>query len=172
MSNCDPPKHTRIRRLNLRSFSARRIAGLEPKVRAKAAELINGLLRHDEFDLVAGLTFPLPAYMIFTLIGFPPEDLEMLKSWCANRTLFSWGRPCWPRRRPTWSWWRASSCPSRRTSPSGAAGRPSIGLNPPLTGETTTIGPLDPPAAGMANVEPCRTRAEPTDGPPGKTVIT
>jgi cytochrome P450 len=31
--------------------------------------------------------------MIFSLIGFPPADLEMLKSWCGNRTLFSWGRP-------------------------------------------------------------------------------
>jgi hypothetical protein len=93
MSNCDPPKHTRIRRFNLRSFSARRIAILEPKVRAKADELIDDLLDDAEFDLVAGLTFPLPAYMIFTLIGFPAEDLEMLKGWCANRTLFSWGRP-------------------------------------------------------------------------------
>jgi hypothetical protein len=93
MSNCDPPKHTRIRRYNLRSFSARRIAVLEPQVRAKADELIESLLRDEEFDLVEGLTFPLPAYMIFTLIGFPAEDLELLKSWCGKRTLFSWGRP-------------------------------------------------------------------------------
>lgn len=93
MSNCDPPKHTRIRRYNLRSFSARRIAVLEPKIQAKAEELVDSLLRDNEFDLVAGLTFPLPAYMIFTLIGFPAEDLELLKSWCGNRTLFSWGRP-------------------------------------------------------------------------------
>ena len=93
MSNCDPPKHTRIRRFNLRSFSARRIALLEPKVRDQAERLIAALPAEGQFDLVAGLTFPLPAYMIFTLIGFPPRDLEMLKSWCGNRTLFSWGRP-------------------------------------------------------------------------------
>jgi len=36
MSNCDPPKHTRIRRHNLRAFSARRTAALEPRVRAAA----------------------------------------------------------------------------------------------------------------------------------------
>jgi cytochrome P450 len=93
MSNCDPPKHTRIRHYNLRSFSSRRIAVLEPKVRDKADELIRSLRKEGEFDLVPGLTFPLPAYMIFSLIGFPPADLEMLKSWCGNRTLFSWGRP-------------------------------------------------------------------------------
>jgi hypothetical protein len=93
MSNCDPPKHTRIRRFNLRTFSARRIRILEPKIQAQAERLIAALPRQGEFDLVAGLTFPLPAYMIFTLIGFPEDDLEMLKGWCGNRTLFSWGRP-------------------------------------------------------------------------------
>jgi len=93
MSNCDPPKHTRIRRYNVRSFSARRLAALEPRVRDKAAELIDAMLLDPEFDVVAGLTFPLPAYMIFSFIGFPAEDTELLKSWCGNRTLFSWGRP-------------------------------------------------------------------------------
>jgi hypothetical protein len=93
MSNCDPPEHTRIRRFNMRSFSARRIGILEPKVRAQAKRLIDELPGQDQFDLVAALTFPLPAFMIFTLIGFPAEDTEMLKGWCTNRTLFSWGRP-------------------------------------------------------------------------------
>jgi cytochrome P450 len=93
MSNCDPPKHTRIRRHNLRSFSARRIAVVEPQVRVKAAELIDAALPQGEFDLVAALSFPLPAYMIFTFIGFPAADTELLKSWCGKRTLFSWGRP-------------------------------------------------------------------------------
>jgi cytochrome P450 len=93
MSNCDPPKHTRIRRHNLRAFSARRTAVLEPRVRAKAEELVTGMLAKRRFDLVEELTYPLPAYMIFTLIGFPPEDTELLKSWCGNRMAFSWGRP-------------------------------------------------------------------------------
>jgi cytochrome P450 len=93
MSNCDPPKHTRIRRHNLRAFSARRTAVLEPRVRAKAEGLVTGMLAQRRFDLVEELTYPLPAYMIFTLIGFPPEDTELLKSWCGNRMAFSWGRP-------------------------------------------------------------------------------
>jgi cytochrome P450 len=93
MSNVDPPKHTRIRRHNLRSFSARRIASLQPRIRERAAQLIDELPADREFDLVAGLTFPLPAYMIFTFIGFPPQDIELLKAWCGNRALYSWGRP-------------------------------------------------------------------------------
>jgi cytochrome P450 len=43
MSNADPPVHTRIRRLNLQAFSARRTAALEPRVRAAAEQLINKL---------------------------------------------------------------------------------------------------------------------------------
>ncbi|WP_037069707.1 cytochrome P450 [Pseudonocardia acaciae] len=93
MSNCDPPEHARIRRHNLRAFSARRIAGLEPMVRARAGELIDAMLAKPRADAVADLTFPLPAYMIFTLIGFPPEDTETLKSWGVDRLAFSWGRP-------------------------------------------------------------------------------
>jgi cytochrome P450 len=93
MSNCDPPKHTRIRRHNLRAFSARRTAALEPRVRAKAEELVTRMLGKRQFDVVEELTYPLPAYMIFALIGFPPEDTELLKSWCGNRMAFSWGRP-------------------------------------------------------------------------------
>jgi cytochrome P450 len=93
MSNVDPPKHTRIRRHNMRSFSARRIASLEPRIRERAAELIDAMAAKEEFDVVADLTFPLPAYMIFTFLGFPPEDIELLKGWCGNRTLYSWGRP-------------------------------------------------------------------------------
>jgi cytochrome P450 len=93
MSNADPPVHTRIRRLNLQAFSARRTAALEPRVRAAAEQLINKLSSDEPFDLVAGLSYPLPAFMIFTLIGFPAEDTELLKSWCGNRMAFSWGHP-------------------------------------------------------------------------------
>jgi cytochrome P450 len=93
MSNCDPPRHTRIRRHNMRAFSARRVAVLEPQVRATAEKLVSAMLGRDRFDVVAGLAFPLPAYTIFTLIGFPPDDTEMLKGWCGNRMAFSWGRP-------------------------------------------------------------------------------
>jgi len=92
MSNCDPPKHTRIRAHNVKAFSARRIAVLEPKVRAKARELV-AAITPGRVDLVPAVTYPLPAYMIFTLIGFPDQDMDMLKGWCGNRMAFSWGRP-------------------------------------------------------------------------------
>jgi cytochrome P450 len=93
MSNLDPPEHRRIRTHNMRAFSARRIAELEPRVKHAAREMVEAMLARPAFDLVAELSFPLPAYMIFTLIGFPPQDTKMLKNWCGDRLAFSWGRP-------------------------------------------------------------------------------
>lgn len=93
MSNLDPPEHARIRGHNTRTFSARRLALLEPSVRRTAEQLIN-LFEHDgRADLISQLAFPLPAYTIFTLLGFPPEDTEKLKRWCTNRLVITWGRP-------------------------------------------------------------------------------
>jgi len=51
------------------------------------------MLRASPADFIADLAFPLPALTIFTLVGFPDEDAELLKSWCGNRMAFSWGRP-------------------------------------------------------------------------------
>jgi cytochrome P450 len=92
MSNVDPPEHSRIRKVNLRALSPNRIAQLEPAVTAAGRRLVTSMLEKPTFDIVAELSFPLPAFMIFRLIGFPPEDTEMLKSWSANRVAFSWGR--------------------------------------------------------------------------------
>lgn len=92
MSDCDPPQHTRIRAHNVKSFSARRTAKLEPKIWAKTIELVDAI-EPGRVDLVPALTYPLPAYVIFTLMGFPDEDMDMLKDWCVNRIAFTWGRP-------------------------------------------------------------------------------
>ena len=93
MSNCDPPKHTRVRAHNMRTFSPRRMAVLEPTIQKRTAQLIDAMLPAGRADLVAQLSFPLPALTIFTLIGFPDEDTELLKSWCGDRMTITWGRP-------------------------------------------------------------------------------
>lgn len=92
VSNCDPPKHTRVRAFNVKAFSARRIAGLEPAIRDRVVDLVTGALRKPRFDLVRELTFPLPASIVFDLIGFPESDTESLKDLALNRMAFTWGR--------------------------------------------------------------------------------
>jgi cytochrome P450 len=96
MSNLDPPEHARIRRHNMTGFSPRRLRSLEPQIRAMAVELVDQVatsLAAGPVDLVARLCFPLPAFTIFRLLGFPDDDAEMLKGWCGNRMAFSWGLP-------------------------------------------------------------------------------
>lgn len=77
--------------------TARRLAALEPTVRARCQDLLDRLLvRIDadgSADLVEELAFPLPAVVVFALIGFPDDDTEQLKQWCTDRMAFSWGRP-------------------------------------------------------------------------------
>jgi cytochrome P450 len=92
MSNCDPPRHTRIRRLNMETFSARRIGVLEPRIRERVASLVDALPADGPVDLVASLTFPLPALTIFTLLGFPDQDTAQLKAWSDDRLYLVWGR--------------------------------------------------------------------------------
>jgi hypothetical protein len=93
MSNADPPEHGRIRAHTMRAFSARRMAVLEPVIRARTAALIDAFAASAEVDIVRALTFPLPAITIFTMIGFPDDDLDQLKAWCGDRLSMTWGRP-------------------------------------------------------------------------------
>ena len=93
MSNNEPPDHGRIRVHTTKGFSNRRMAILEPFIRANAERLIGAMLAGDPpAEFVQAVAFPLPAYTVFRHIGFPDEDAEPLKRWCGNRKLFQWGR--------------------------------------------------------------------------------
>jgi cytochrome P450 len=94
MSNLDGPEHTRIRGHNQVGFSPRRLRAMEPIVQSTTRTLVDAFPSNgDPFDLVGALSFPLPASIVFALLGFPAEDTEMLKGWCGDRMSFSWGRP-------------------------------------------------------------------------------
>ena len=92
MSNLDLPEHARIKAHTSRAFSARRIAKMETLIRERATLLVNALPASGRIDLVRELAFPLPAVTIFKMIGFADEDMELLKSWCGNRLIMTWGR--------------------------------------------------------------------------------
>ncbi|MGI9050440.1 MAG: cytochrome P450 [Rubrobacteraceae bacterium] len=92
-STADPPLHKRTRKHAARAFSARRVAGLEGRIREIANGLIDCMIEDGRADLVDRFAFPLPAGVVFSLIGYPEEDTEMLKSWCSDRLKLTWGRP-------------------------------------------------------------------------------
>lgn len=74
----DPPRHTQLRAIVGRAFTARSIAGLAPRIRALAGELLDRVGDPDcdrgELDLVADLAAPLPMMVIAELLGLPIDD--------------------------------------------------------------------------------------------------
>src|SRR5918993_311767 len=92
-STADPPLHKRTRKHAARAFSAKRVAGLEGRIREIANGLIDDMIGELRADLVDCFAFPLPASVVFSLIGYPEEDTEMLKSWYSDRLKITWGRP-------------------------------------------------------------------------------
>jgi cytochrome P450 len=92
-STADPPLHRRTRKHAARTFSARRVAELEPRIREIANGLIDDMISDGRADMVSRFAFPLPAGVVFSLIGYPEKDTEMLKSWCSDRLKITWGRP-------------------------------------------------------------------------------
>src|SRR3954452_2477741 len=84
MVSLDPPAHTRLRRPPSRAFTPRRVAEMEPRVRATLAELLDAVDPAQPFDIVGALTFPLPATVIFSFMGVPKDDYAQLKEWCAT----------------------------------------------------------------------------------------
>ena len=93
MVSLDPPAHTRLRRPASRAFTPRRVVEMEPRVRRTVDDLLDAVDPSAPFDLVAALTFPLPATMIFRFMGVPEEDYAQLKEWCGHRAALAWGRP-------------------------------------------------------------------------------
>jgi cytochrome P450 len=77
----DPPEHTRIRQAVSQAFTARRVASLEPSIRRIAAQLVDSLEPAGSGDIVAGFCLPLPAHVIFGMLGVPAADLDRVHHW-------------------------------------------------------------------------------------------
>ena len=77
----NPPVHTRLRGLVNVAFTPRRIALLEPRIRAIAAALVDEFIAEGQADLTARFAYPLPMTVIADLFGFPRADALMVKGW-------------------------------------------------------------------------------------------
>jgi cytochrome P450 len=93
MVSLDEPAHARLRKPAARAFSMTRIQAMIPAIVATTARLLDAVAGQREFDLVAALAFPLPANIVFSLMGVPEEDYPQLKLWCGSRAALGWGRP-------------------------------------------------------------------------------
>jgi cytochrome P450 len=93
MASLDEPAHARLRKPAARAFSMKRVTAMIPTIQATASQLLDAVTGKPEFDLVAALAFPLPANIVFSLMGVPEQDYGQLKQWCGYRAALSWGRP-------------------------------------------------------------------------------
>jgi cytochrome P450 len=93
MVSLDEPEHARLRKPAARAFSMKRVTAMIPAIEATTARLLDAVGDQPEFDLVETLAFPLPANIVFSLMGVPEKDFAQLKQWCGYRAALAWGRP-------------------------------------------------------------------------------
>jgi cytochrome P450 len=81
--NLNAPRHSRIRGLMARTFTARRIAGLEPAIAAMANELLDAMADRgadgSAIEFMHDFAYLLPVTVICELIGIPEADRESFR---------------------------------------------------------------------------------------------
>lgn len=75
----DPPDHTAFRSLVSRTFTPRRVAEMEPSVRALAVEYLDGLEGRAGFDMIDDFAGKLPMDVISEMLGVPRPDRAELR---------------------------------------------------------------------------------------------
>lgn len=78
----DPPKHTQVRSLVTKAFTARRIESLRPYVQEVADELLDAMAAGPRpAELNEAFAFPLPIMVICKLLGVPAEDRDQFRGY-------------------------------------------------------------------------------------------
>jgi cytochrome P450 len=94
----DPPRHDRLRKLVSRAFTPRRVAELEPFIRATVTRLLGAVAREGGGDFVRDVSMPLPMEVIFTLLGVPESDRRQVREWMDVSLERDHGTPAIPER--------------------------------------------------------------------------
>jgi cytochrome P450 len=91
-----PPDHTRIRKVAQSCFGPRRFKSIEPQIESIVARHLDALAAQDGNSPVnfwETVAYPVPAYVLFTLMGIPDEDVPKIKQYGASRSQMTWGDP-------------------------------------------------------------------------------
>jgi cytochrome P450 len=91
MLNMDPPDHTRLRKLVVKAFTARRVEALRPRVEEITARLLDRMAEQSEVDLLDALAFPLPIQVICELLGVDESRRDEFRAW--SNALIGAGAP-------------------------------------------------------------------------------
>ena len=90
-----PPDHTRIRKVAQSCFGPRRFKSIEPQIETIVARHLDAMeaagkkgMPVDFWQVVA---YPVPAHVLFTLMGIPETDVAKIKQYGASRGKMTWG---------------------------------------------------------------------------------
>lgn len=92
----DPPRHDQMRALVARGFTPRRVAELEPRVRALAAAHIDSFIERGTCDFIQEFAGKLPMDVVSELLGVPLADRDMLRHWADTVLHREEGNPAVP----------------------------------------------------------------------------
>ncbi len=82
MLETDPPRHTELRRICSKRFSARGVGGFEDWIREVARGVLDRALEKDEpIDFVAEISRELPIRFLCSIFTVPQEDAPQLIGW-------------------------------------------------------------------------------------------
>ncbi|MFI7133505.1 cytochrome P450 [Nonomuraea sp. NPDC050153] len=74
--------HREWRKLIGKAFTAKRVSAMQPGIEAMADRLVDEMVKQGPpADLVAGLAFPLPVWVICELLGVPESDRDKFAYW-------------------------------------------------------------------------------------------
>jgi cytochrome P450 len=88
----DPPIHDVHRSVLARAFTPRRMAAIEPRIRAFCARSLDPLVGSAGFDFIADLGAQMPMRVIGMLLGIPEQDQETLRDTLDERLKLKEGR--------------------------------------------------------------------------------
>jgi cytochrome P450 len=90
-TNADPPRHTAMRSGASKCLTPRRWKSVQSIITGFFEQQLAAVKGRDLIDLAGDVIFPTTSYAGFALLGFPPEDNDMLFSWCGKRVLMTYG---------------------------------------------------------------------------------
>ncbi|TML98261.1 MAG: cytochrome P450 [Actinobacteria bacterium] len=88
MISMDPPRHDRLKALVTKAFKPDSVAVHEEAISQIIAGVLDSVADRERFDLVADVARPIPARVIGSLLGTPPEDDPTLVHWTNVFTAF------------------------------------------------------------------------------------
>jgi hypothetical protein len=78
---CDPPDHTRIRKLFQAAFTRKALAALTPRIHTLVDSYLDRLEDEGGMEVVADLSFRLPVEVVCDMLGVPGDDRELIRDW-------------------------------------------------------------------------------------------